>query len=676
MSNAFRALASILLVFSFGAARAGIEWEVEHRFPLFDDKSDFTAVVQSWPVQAGGSFAPVTEFAIRPGFTAWLRDHLRPDRTAWNYKQQTYDKRKLFASQHLIVARLSAPEGGSNCTWSRDGVSTQSRPCEEPFTFTISTAETSHGATADASVPFTLSVEAIAPSGAVYRERLEQQRIEVELIVAVGDSFASGEGNPDWPTQFKPKKKANVAWFVDSTQTAHTWIAKGSVWWDEPCHRSLLSWPALFALDRAVRDPHRVVQFASFACSGAEIYDGFFRAQMNPPGMGYDVQLKNTNQSSRRDGGAGFGAPQNVAGGEGDFLFNVRSPQPGRHFLRYSQHNALARLLCARTVVRSWTYTAHIVDGPRTDQTYYGPVQLAGCDTLERTPKFVLVSFGGNDFGFGGVVADQITPKEVRQGPFSGFRKFFWNVARNSVAPIDYRKARAAVDAELATLYGQLASSFTALHIKPETVVLAIYPDPTGDEKNRLACRAFTQEGNAPLSWVLAEGIAEKVGYKKTGVPFGLNPQRLKDLQEGFVLPLRGRQKEQAAKLQWRTVDSNIGVRVGKQDHGICAISDTCTEKSCPVGDRVSHWPESDSRYTKYPRLKYVHEYDPYDPTRTRGFRLAMDAVLTNAKPQSKSQGAIVHPNWLSGNVHPTLSVHARIAAALASCTATNCGTP
>ena len=101
---------------------------------------------------------------------------------------------------------------------------------------------------------------------------LDEKGIEAKLIVGLGDSFASGEGNPDYPTVFYDKKSVNDEWFMSENIDV---VDKSVEWWDRTCHRSLLSWQSLYALRESMVDNHRVIKFASFACSGAEIYDGF-----------------------------------------------------------------------------------------------------------------------------------------------------------------------------------------------------------------------------------------------------------------------------------------------------------------------------------------------------------------------------------------------------------------
>ncbi len=72
------------------------------------------------------------------------------------------------------------------------------------------------------------------------------------LIVSMGDSFGSGEGNPEE---------------INGPQT-------GPYWGDRRCHRSGYSGPAQAALRLERADPHSSVTFLSLACSGAGIMTG------------------------------------------------------------------------------------------------------------------------------------------------------------------------------------------------------------------------------------------------------------------------------------------------------------------------------------------------------------------------------------------------------------------
>jgi hypothetical protein len=67
------------------------------------------------------------------------------------------------------------------------------------------------------------------------------------LVVSIGDSVASGEGDPEKPGAFSP------------------------TWTDTRCHRSTLAGPSQAALQLERRDPTTSVTFLSLACSGASV---------------------------------------------------------------------------------------------------------------------------------------------------------------------------------------------------------------------------------------------------------------------------------------------------------------------------------------------------------------------------------------------------------------------
>lgn len=81
-------------------------------------------------------------------------------------------------------------------------------------------------------------------------------------IVSLGDSAASGEGNPDEEGSFQP----NARWLGTD---AGGWLAQQ----DKPCHRSKKAGPRLAADSFRSRHPEYEVVFTSFACSGAQAAD-------------------------------------------------------------------------------------------------------------------------------------------------------------------------------------------------------------------------------------------------------------------------------------------------------------------------------------------------------------------------------------------------------------------
>ena len=112
--------------------------------------------------------------------------------------------------------------------------------------------------------PYTvqLSVNGVrgADGPAVAREDIVVKDV---LIVAIGDSYASGEGNP----------VVNGFYFVKPAQWAYSPDPAMNVQ-NAKAHRSTLAAPAQFALALQAEDPHEAVTFVSVADSGATIDKG------------------------------------------------------------------------------------------------------------------------------------------------------------------------------------------------------------------------------------------------------------------------------------------------------------------------------------------------------------------------------------------------------------------
>lgn len=90
------------------------------------------------------------------------------------------------------------------------------------------------------------------------RERRFDRTVTVQdwLVVSIGDSVASGEGNPDQPGRNLPGKRFRARW-----QSPR-------------CHRSAKAAPAQAALALEASEPRTSTTFVHLACSGAKIGEG------------------------------------------------------------------------------------------------------------------------------------------------------------------------------------------------------------------------------------------------------------------------------------------------------------------------------------------------------------------------------------------------------------------
>lgn len=91
------------------------------------------------------------------------------------------------------------------------------------------------------------------------------------LIVGFGDSFTSGEGNPERPAAFLADRASEPLFLP---QRASAGLEAAAHWTDRACHRSVYSWQVRTALGMALADPKVSVTLLPYGCSGAEITEG------------------------------------------------------------------------------------------------------------------------------------------------------------------------------------------------------------------------------------------------------------------------------------------------------------------------------------------------------------------------------------------------------------------
>ena len=133
----------------------------------------------------------------------------------------------------------------------------------------------------------------------------EDIRVRDLLVVGMGDSIASGEGNPDVPVRFSRERAARYGKrsakydLTGYPARVGPWkqigdkafIEENPRWSDQACHRSLYSYQLRAALQLGIEDPHRAVTYVGVACSGSEVTYGLFLRYTgnewvpNPPDM-------------------------------------------------------------------------------------------------------------------------------------------------------------------------------------------------------------------------------------------------------------------------------------------------------------------------------------------------------------------------------------------------------
>jgi GDSL-like Lipase/Acylhydrolase family len=281
----------ILMAFASDAARAEPEivWKVENPFRFFLDPADTEVHRATWASLTDEQRAtPVLSaeklLSARHPEAGWSATMF--DKTCWDAKRTRYACDELSdylnPKKHVVRATLKdlADAQTVDCTW-----------------LTAPRGRGGRGKAVTLPCDTAVRLEIPYPDGAWIKVEIGGRqvaevmaRVSDLFIVGMGDSFASGEGNPDVPVQLSPTRSVDYEPANTKTRLAgyparigdwkaigdRAFIEENSRWQDQACHRSLYSHQLRAALQLAVEDPHRAVTFVGVACSGAETTFGLF----------------------------------------------------------------------------------------------------------------------------------------------------------------------------------------------------------------------------------------------------------------------------------------------------------------------------------------------------------------------------------------------------------------
>ena len=287
-----------------------ISWEVRNRFRLFREERDFLLHVES--SRNRSILASEQALEIQSEGRGWARNivnRLCIDLQGRLNQPCTRDNVKenyITPIDHPVTVRLTgAVPVGATCAWSfddGDGPQTSTFDCAEPVHLRVR-----YGGQTVATVDVS--------SGSDPTQRIQTEIAVRDIFIAgLGDSIASGEGNPDRPLAlsdegfcfrsylgtagaqyYRPSRagfKGGRA--CEAPDTLANWQRYGALWFNSSCHRSLYSYQTRAALALAVRYPHIAVTYLPLACTGASIADGLLgsqRARECPPGKGAGCQV-------------------------------------------------------------------------------------------------------------------------------------------------------------------------------------------------------------------------------------------------------------------------------------------------------------------------------------------------------------------------------------------------
>lgn len=492
------------------------------------------------------------------------------------------------------------------------------------------------------------------------------------VILGFGDSYASGEGNPDRPTQWDPSK--------DVASGDQRWLLKPEryqrpngdpIWLDELCHRSFWSHQTVTAMHVAKTRPQSRVVFLHYACSGAEVLDGLLYPQAAPPGRHNSLNCEPS--VTRGPHGRTFGRRPDEGCG-------VRSPQVV----------AAAEDLCSGSVSAGGaSFVTKLPEYRAEHARRHGEaIHVPACSPTSKKPDLVLLSIGGNDTGFAQVAAWAVLPSYTKKRDKNFLYKAknalfgYFVLSEARTCPEGFMDAGRCKDASAADLVAQLPGLLkttsdviaSAFEVSPEVVVQTSYPDPVRKKKLPISSPLYGRcpgkgaafyrlpkyycgepagrTANPGNEWNTARLLRGHFGHKATkGWHFRVTYSEACVLQQTVVEPLRDAIR--SAPTGFAVAD---GIRDAFVGRGFCAgTPNRHTRKHQPgvreaiVTKYVCSSPTSDS-CDHVSRRQTLPDFQPHD---WRAFA-PMERLVRTTNDSYLTQSSGTHEGAMNGALHPT----------------------
>jgi hypothetical protein len=588
------------------AAEPRIGWRVENAFRFFDDPAstemhratflDLTDEERRSPILSA-------ERALaRRHADGWASTVV--GKACWDVKRNrhvcTDGSAYVNPKSHSVLVELRGVEDASSveCTWltaPRGRGQTRgkaiTRLCSEPLKI-------------DVAYPGAVGLTVEVGGQEIARADIKVTDL---LIVGMGDSFASGEGNPDVPVRFSRERAADYGDARKDTSLSGyparvgdwgqigdaKFIDENARWIDQACHRSLYSHQLRAALQLAIEDPHRAVTFIGAACSGAEVTTGLF------------LRYKG----------------------------NEWVPNPPD----LSQISAIAEAQCGAKEAQLLDLPeAYHIGGKIPD--LQGGLVLRKCDPENaRKIDLILLSIGGNDVGFARLVANAILADQSTLKKLGGW---FGQVhGATEAAP------------QLAQLEDRYKSLNRALHNilhlsweENDRVILTAYPGLAILEDGKSVC----PDGRAGLDVVSDFQLSAMKARESNDVAEKLNSiMRRSSAAHGWTFA-EGHRRAFLGR----------GICAGFKENALSSADDLRLPRKVAGGDWDPYNPADYQAYAS--RQRWFRT--PNDAFLTGNFHVSASLGQKILKLQSFSWFQLLLASTYSGAFHPTAEGHAAIA--------------
>jgi len=604
----FAALIGMTFCCPASATESPIEWQVAVPYSLLDEADRLSEAdrvdvrwqqiapttgesMTDWVNRLTLDFSETSPFDLFGSFNATV--------DPWIESEARYDRKYVFPESTRIRVR-SIDDLQGRCSWriERGNQAAVEAPCTESVVLDRVLLGTN------------VIVRRSIDSGVEHREPI---LIETRRILALGDSYASGEGNPDAPTRWAQTsvEDTGLKWLDDKKLRS-----ADARWWDNDCHRSFWSNQNLAAMWVASRHPKTHWVFMQYSCSGAEILDGMMVAQSSPPG------------ESKGD----IGRSQLAQAAADLCVSNQLDPIAPDDEFRKTVHDVVNRknhkLFFAQTLRRKG-------------------LDLQRCRNSGGTiPDLVLLSIGGNDIGFAALAVHAIGPSKFQFGLLQAFAQNSHEVcpegARYGCTPTDVTTI-----GQLPRRYGLLKEAMTwSFGARQSPMIQVNYPDPL---KTRDGTFCGDEPGtNLDGPWTAAARL----------VPFRFGGKWHYNILEGEARLLSN---GAIRRLNASVASSKPGARlvdVADAFHGHSWCDSRSSEDLQPLS--LPSFAPKDVRWSCSMDNKEQNAspacFRPYAPTQ-RFIRTLNDSILTLSREGESG---------ISGAMHPNVFGHAAIAERLA----------
>ncbi|QEI06593.1 hypothetical protein FXN63_12690 [Pigmentiphaga aceris] len=354
----------LMALFSTGfaegvVAQPGFDWKVVNNFPFFKTQGALDLYMQ----RAGSSIGE------GESVTSTL-DRSMPDDFLDQVRRvnQPADINAIFHNKAVKIEVTWSGGGSGRCVL---------RQIDANFSSTVACSDGRAELDAEVGQPWRVSL--VAESG-VLQGNLSGVVRDLTLV-GIGDSYASGEGNPDRPAvntvhlsgHMSESGAVNFS-ALSGFGWTKTYLPNTSAeWLDAKCNRSIYSYQVMSAAYIAAKNPKTLVRFAHWSCTGAEVFDGL----LFPQGITPKVDSAGLSQA---------GIPSQL-----DQLVS-----------------ALCKTQTGRKVIDLSPYEKYRSIDPKQRVRHYNAM---ACPTGNlKKPDAILLSVGGNDVHFGRVVMHVLAP--------------------------------------------------------------------------------------------------------------------------------------------------------------------------------------------------------------------------------------------------------------------------